>query len=66
MSNLLPCGHLLGEEAGGGGEGPGHGPDAEDGQQHRHPARLGGQGPHYGLQQQQLVFVIIFNIGIML
>ena len=46
----LPGGHLLGEETCGGGECPGHCPDAEDGEQHRDAARLRGQGPHYGLQ----------------
>ena len=40
----------MGEETCGGGEGPGHGPDAEDGQQHGDAARLGGKGPHNGLQ----------------
>ena len=48
--NSLPSVDLLGEEASGGGQGPGHGPDAEDGQQHRHTARLGGQRLHDRLQ----------------
>ena len=52
--NSLPSVDLLGEEASGGGQGPGHGPDAEDGQQHRHPARLGGQRLHDRLQHQEL------------
>ena len=50
--NLLPCGHLLGEEACRGREGPGHGPDAEDGEQHRHATRLGGQGLDNGLWRE--------------